>query len=294
MTALRSHLLVGKVRHRRLTRTDYEFVHGAWYLALDLDEVASVGDRLRLLSHNRWNVLEFRDRDHLDAPCEDLAASVRMHLAERGLAAAEWRLTLIAYPRAFGYVFNPASFILCHDGDGALQHVIAEVHNTHGERTAYDVVRERPGPVYGGFADKQFYVSPFIGSDARYHIRVAEQAGRIQLAIHEYEGDELTLYAQAALERRPLSDRGLLGQLVRDPVVPLKTTGLIFWHVARLWARGLRWDRFRPRSVYRGARGATDQKSQPVGSGSRDASSAANPASSVTASKPAATEPRRA
>ena len=95
-------------------------------------------------------------------------------------------------------MFNPASFILCHDGTGALQHVIAEVHNTHGERLAYDVFRDGDGPVYRGHADKQFYVSPFVGADARYEIRVAEHGERLQLAIHEYEGDALSLYARAA------------------------------------------------------------------------------------------------
>lgn len=273
--ALRSHLLAGTVRHRRTAKTDYDFTHSAWYLALDLDEVDAVAERLRLLSHNRWNLLEFRDRDHLDSPATDLARSVRERLAARGLPGDEWRLTLIAYPRALGYVFNPASFILCHDAEEQLQHVIAEVHNTHGERIAYDVLRDGDGPVYGGFADKQFYVSPFIGSEARYHIRVAEQGERVQLAIHEYEDDELSLYARASLERRPLSDQQLLRLLARDPLVPLKTMGLIFWHVARLWVRGLRWDRFRPRAIYRGSPNDDDQKSQPSGSGSREARAAA-------------------
>jgi hypothetical protein len=276
---LRSHLLVGTVRHRRARKTDYDFTHHAWYLALDLDEVDAVADRLRLLSHNRWNILEYRDRDHLEGPRNDLASSVRRHLAERGIEAGDWRLTLVAYPRALGYIFNPASFILCHDATGTLRHVIAEVHNTHGERIGYDVVSERTGPVYAGFADKQFYVSPFIEGKARYHIRVSEQAGRTQLSIHEYEGDELTLYARASLERRPLSDRQLLGVLARDPIVPLKTIGLIFFHVARLKLRGLRWDRFLPRARYRQAAAAVDQKSQPSGSGAEDARAAANLAS---------------
>ena len=279
MSRLRSHLLAGTVRHRRARKTDYDFTHHAWYLALDLDEVDAVADRLRLLSHNRWNVLEYRDRDHLDGPRDHLAASVREHLAQRGIEADGWRLTLIAYPRAFGYIFNPASFILCHDAAGTLRHVIAEVHNTHGERIAYDVLSERTGPVYSGFADKQFYVSPFIEGNARYHIRVIEQAGRLQLSIHEYEDDELTLFASASLERRSLGDRSLLGVLARDPIVPLKTMGLIFFHVVRLKLRGLRWDRFLPRARYREAAAASDQKSQPSGNGAAASSAAANRAS---------------
>ena len=36
-----------------------------------------------------------------------------------------------------GYVFNPLSIFWCHDADGVLRHVVAEVHNTYGGRHAY-------------------------------------------------------------------------------------------------------------------------------------------------------------
>ena len=36
-----------------------------------------------------------------------------------------------------GYVFNPLTLYWCHDADGVLRHVIAEVHNTYGGRHAY-------------------------------------------------------------------------------------------------------------------------------------------------------------
>ena len=36
-----------------------------------------------------------------------------------------------------GYVFNPLSVYWCHDRDGALVCVVAEVHNTYGERHCY-------------------------------------------------------------------------------------------------------------------------------------------------------------
>ena len=48
-----------------------------------------------------------------------------------------WRITLVTNPRVLGYVFNPASFYLCRDGDGILRVVIVEVHNTHLERHLY-------------------------------------------------------------------------------------------------------------------------------------------------------------
>ena len=58
---MRSHLLEGKVRHRRSRPVVYAMEHGVYYLALDLAELDEVDRTLRLVSHNRPNALEFRD-----------------------------------------------------------------------------------------------------------------------------------------------------------------------------------------------------------------------------------------
>ena len=58
---MRSHLLHGKVRHRRSKPIDYELEHDVFYVALDLDELEVVDRRLRLFSHGRPNVPSFRD-----------------------------------------------------------------------------------------------------------------------------------------------------------------------------------------------------------------------------------------
>lgn len=252
---LRTHLLAGTVRHRRARHANYEFTHTAWYLALDVDEVGEVLRRSRLLSRRRWRPLRIDDRDHVTMPGLDLAASVRARLLAAGYPAQAWRLTLIAYPRVFGHVFNPVSFVLAHDADGTLVHVVAEVHNTHGEREVYDFSPEAPGPVFRSSAMKRMYVSPFIGAAARYDLAVAEAGDRLSIAIRETEtdgvsgGENETLYAGVTLQARPFGDRELLRLLARDPVVPLKTVVLIGWHAFHLWRRGVRWERFRPRSA---------------------------------------------
>ena len=47
------------------------------------------------------------------------------------------RVTALLQARVLGYVFNPLSLYWCHDADGVLRHVVAEVHNTYGGRHAY-------------------------------------------------------------------------------------------------------------------------------------------------------------
>jgi hypothetical protein len=55
----------------------------------------------------------------------------------RGLVAADGEVVLQTMPRVFGFVFNPVSFWFCHDRDGGLRAVLAEVSNTFGERHNY-------------------------------------------------------------------------------------------------------------------------------------------------------------
>ncbi len=251
-TPLRTTLLAGTVHHRRSRHTDYAFTHRAWYLALDLDEVAEVVRRSRLLSRRRWRPLRLDDRDHATLPGLDFAASARARLLAAGYPVEAWRLTMVTYPRVLGYVFNPVSFILCRDSTGVLQHVVAEVHNTHGEREVYDFPPEERAPVYRSTATKRMYVSPFIGATARYHLSLAEAGGRLVIAVREtepVEGEEReVLYARMSLERRPFSDGTLLSLLARDPIVPAKTMALIAWHAFRLWRARVPWLRFRRRA----------------------------------------------
>ncbi|MEX2376026.1 MAG: DUF1365 domain-containing protein [Dehalococcoidia bacterium] len=253
----RSHLLVGRVWHRRLRGVDYAFMHRVWYVAVDLDDLYTVNAESRLLAYEGQRVLRILARDHLSRDgALPLPDAVRAHLRAQGLYRPEWRVTLITYPRVLGYVFNPVSFYLCHDPAGELRHVIAEVNNTHGESQVYDF---RPAPqdaappggaVFTSSASKRLYVSPFIGSNAEYHLRVIETGDQLAISIHETEGGAPALDAAVRLRRVPLSDRQLLRLLAADPLVPVKTIALIGWHALRMWMRGQRWERFRPKTRY--------------------------------------------
>jgi uncharacterized protein len=236
---VRSHLLDGKVRHRRTRPSVYALEHDVFYVALDLDELDEVSRKVRLFSRNRPNLLSFRDGDHLDPPAADLPAAIHDHLRINGLEPRGWRVTLIANARVFGYVFNPASFYLCRDAAGKLQVVIVEVHNTHGERFLYTLRRTTDGLDFVAAMDKDFYVSPFIEMIGRYTVRVRDEPARLRISINEEQAGELLLHTSVDLVRRPLTDRTLARMLIRHPFVTQKTIGLIHWHALRLWRRGL-------------------------------------------------------
>ena len=243
---MRSHLLEGRVRHRRLKPFDYALDHAVYYAALDLAELDAVAGRLRLLSRNRRNAVTFRDDDHLPEPATDLPSAIDALLRGAGDDPTGWQITLVTNLRVLGYVFNPASFYLCRDGDGALRVVIVEVHNTHGERHIYLLRQDPTAPPEAPFRagmTKDFYVSPFIAMEGRYAVHVRDGAKRLSIAINLRDGDGPQLTTNLVLHRRPLTDRSLLRMLLRHPLMTQRTIGLIHWHALRLWLKGARFHR---------------------------------------------------
>jgi DUF1365 family protein len=244
---MNSHLLVGKVRHRRTRPFTYQLEHDVFYFGLDLAELDEVAARSRLVGRNRRAVVGFRDADHLPEPATDLDADVRAHLGAEGHEPAGLRITLITNLRILGYVFNPASFYLCRDEAGVIRVVIVEVHNTFGERHLY-TLRPNASPdaldgPFGASMSKAFFVSPFISVDGRYAVHVRDDTAGLRIAIVLRQDGEVRLSTSLVLERRPLTDRGVLRLLLRHPLMTQRTMGLIHWHALRLWLRGARFYR---------------------------------------------------
>jgi DUF1365 family protein len=242
---VRSHLVEGTVRHRRSRPFVYALRHDVSFLALDLDELDDVTAGSRILRRNRRGFLELRDTDHLVSPADDLRDAFLGHLRREGQDPTGWQITLVTNPRVAGYVFNPASFWLCRDADGALRIVVVEVHNTFGERHLY-TLRPRGGlTTFVAGMDKQFYVSPFLETRGGYAVRVRDEPNRLRITINHEADGELVLHASLDLVRRPLTDRNLVRMLLRYPLVTQKTILLIHWHALRLRLRGAVFHRHR-------------------------------------------------
>ena len=246
-----SHLLIGSVRHKRSRFINYDFTHGAWYLAIDLDKLNKLNNQLWLLSVNHRNILEFRTTDHLDGSDQPLNYSIRKRSSSLGFDPSDWKIILVTYPRIFGFIFNPVSFYLCHDSNNVIQHVIAEVNNTHGEREIYDFTDTslKTQAVFKASNTKKMYVSPFIEPKARYDLRVSDINNLVQISISEWEKSKMTLFANMKLTKTELNYRTISKRLLRDPFITLKTLMLIGWHVWRIKRRGVIWTKHHPRDV---------------------------------------------
>ena len=210
---MRSHLLEGKVRHRRVRPFDYELEHGVCYLALDLDELDEVARAASARSRNRRNARGVpRRRPPATRPRTTSRRRSASTCAASGHDPTGWRITLVTNPRVLGYVFNPASFYLCRDAAGELRVVVVEVHNTHGERHLYTLAP--PHRTMAASSRRRWTRRSTSRrsstSTGGYTVRVRDEpdepAHRDRRATQD---GGLLLHTSLVLRRRPLTDRTL-------------------------------------------------------------------------------------
>ena len=237
---LRSCLYRGGVMHRRLRPTTHRFRYRVFWLLLDLDEMPTLSSRLRLLSHNRFNLFALYDRDHGDAGATPLRAQIERHLEQAGIDLAGGRIQLFCMPRTLGYSFNPLSLYFCYRNSGQLAAIVYQVHNTFGARHAYVAAADAGDTGIRHDCNKTFYVSPFMAMNQTYHFRLNLPAEHFALAIAASEGGETMLSACLVASRQSLSDRTLLRNFLGIPLVTVKVMLAIHWEAARLWLKGLR------------------------------------------------------
>jgi DUF1365 family protein len=252
---MRSCLYVGRLRHERAVPVRNGFTYPVFSFLLDLDEVAGLVRR-GLFQHNRRGLVELRDSDHLGAEA-GLRAGVEAFCAGQGVDVRGTRIEVLTQLRLFGYVFNPVSFFWCRDPSGALRCVVAEVHNTFGERHSYLLVPDGPPDVAGRVrmaADKAFHVSPFMDLAGRYRFTFdAEPGDLVSVRIDEERGGERFFQAVLAARRVELDGSSLARVLARHPLMTFQVSALIRLQALRLAAKRVPYHR---KPVYLPGRGS--------------------------------------
>lgn len=243
----RSGLLVGRVSHSRLSPRRHAFAYELFMLRLDLAEVPVLESRLRLFGRRAWHVVRFEPSDHLGisragTPDERLAAlvdAVGSALREGGVTTPIGRIELVAHGRIGGYVFNPVSFFACYAADtGRLAGVVADVHNTFGERHAYVLPADGASSLTH-HEKKVFHVSPFFTLDGTYRFALTLSDDVVDVAIDLVTDQRPVFVSRLVLTQRPLTDRTLAAALVRFPAMTARVVGAIHWQALRLWRKGL-------------------------------------------------------
>ena len=144
---------------------------------------------------------------------------------------------MLANARSAGYVFNPLSLFWCHDPSGALVCVVAEVHNTYGQRHRYLLRTDDAGRVD---TEKEFYVSPFYPVDGYYRMSLPEPGERLAVTITLHRDRRAAVHrlgARRAPPGRPCAPCSPPRCAARSR--PAGSALLITAHGIRLWRKGL-------------------------------------------------------
>jgi uncharacterized protein len=218
-----------EITHVRARPVRRAFRYRSYLWLVDLDDPPRVPLALRPFAR-------FRSRDHLGDPASSIRANVDACLARQGISLAGGRVLMLGHAAVLGYVFNPLTVFWCHGADGSLAAVIAEVHNTYGQRHAYLL---HPNGRGRAEADKDFYVSPFLPVAGRYRLHLPEPAATLRLGVTLHLDGRTVLAASVTGNRRAYTPRRLLGCALRYPWVTAQVTVFIRWQGIRLAARRL-------------------------------------------------------
>jgi uncharacterized protein len=223
-------LVQGQVSHRRSGRVRHGFRHSVYQWLVDLDEVPEQPWYLKPFAG-------FNAADHLGDARLPIKANVENFLSLNGIRlGAGGRVVMLANARVLGHVFDPLSVFWCFAGPGALVCIVAEVHNTHGERHVYLLRPDGSGVAH---TEKAFFVSPFFDVTGDYALRFALHPDLVAVTVTLHHDGVVPF--SATFRGRPVraSRAALARQLVRRPLMPQQVSTLIRLHGSWLWLRRL-------------------------------------------------------
>ncbi|VVE62174.1 cyclopropane fatty acid synthase [Pandoraea captiosa] len=257
-------LLRGRVRHERLQPVRHAFTYPMFQVACDLERSATL--RSAWFAWDRWRLLSLRSSDYGPRDGRALVPWMRAQLAQAGIPA-DGEIWLQTVPRMAGYAFNPVSFWYCHDRDGRLRALYADVRNTFGQHHGYllsatdhgDIDESAEGSESGESGDiggvrdlhdvddarrrlvcrKVFHVSPFCDVEGQYEFRIRRKGDAWTVAIDYRVGDELRLRTAVVMHATPFTGRRVLRAVLAQPFAAVNIVLRIHWQALRLWCKGV-------------------------------------------------------
>lgn len=217
-------VVVGHTRHRAPRRS---FQHRLHIWLVDLDSLPRLPRPLRALAR-------FDARDHVGDPRGTIRQNLDHWLGLRGVDLRGGQVLMLAHARTLGHVFNPVTVYWCHSPDGALECVVAEVHNTYGERHCYLLHPDEAGT---SVVEKQFHVSPFLPNQGKYRMRLDRPDEQLWLQIDLVQDDSTLFTATVSGQRLPTTPSRLLRTALHHTLTPQRVSGLIRRHGIALWLR---------------------------------------------------------
>lgn len=242
---MNSCLYKAKVMHNRLAPKVHSFHYQIFMFYLDLDEIEGLSLGLRWMSRNRFNLFNFRDKDHLQLPREkpDTSKKIRQHISEylleNGVNIGNGRIMVLTNLCTMGYQFNPVSFYFCYNERNEPLCSIVEVCNTFLEMKPYFLGADtREKEQFKLNTEKYFYVSPFIDMDTNFDFDLHIPGEKLKLKIDDYDKEGKRFFISTLTgDKKALTDANLLLYFLSFPLITLKVIWLIHWQALKLWVK---------------------------------------------------------
>ncbi|NVK31141.1 MAG: DUF1365 domain-containing protein [Gammaproteobacteria bacterium] len=222
----------GWVRHRRYAPREHAFKYRFFMPSVDLDDVHSA-ECWPLFSTKHPAMMRLKPKHYLDGDLSPDAAWQKV--VDLGGQNHGGKVVWMGQPSCFGLYFSPVNFYYCHDADGALRYVIAEVSNTPwNERHHYLIDAERREDT-----PKAFHVSPFMQMNQHYHWVFSALEPKLLMHIENHTESGKLFDATMVMHAEPWGAKYLLKNLLRIPVLTLHTVIGIYWQALKIWLKGI-------------------------------------------------------
>ena len=232
---MNSRLYECTVMHSRRELTDTKFYYKYFMFYLDLDEIDLLSKKIKLFSHNRFNLFAFRDTDHIVTAEKDVKQNILRHVRENGVSGEIKKVMLLTNVATLGYNFNPVSFYFCFDGNNEPVCAVPEVGNTFHELKPFFIGRQQLNDgLFRARIQKNFYVSPFIQHDVYFDFQLNIPDEKLKIRIDDYKDGERIFITQLSGKDKPLTDANLLYYGLKYPLVTLKVISAIYWQALKL------------------------------------------------------------
>ena len=238
---MRSAIYTGTLVHARRAPKDHVFRNRVCFYLIDLDEVPELDEQHWLFSYNRPNVVTLHDSDHLGDSDISIQDNVAAFLERHGVALPGGRTLLLTNLRVCGFTFNPVSFFYCYSAAGELECVVAEVHNTFGERWPYLLRTSEETARHAVLTEteKRLHVSPFFGLDQSYTFALSEPREDVYARIDVAENGQRMFGAVLAGTRHTFTNASLAKMQIHYPLMPARVSAAIHWQALRIRVKGL-------------------------------------------------------
>lgn len=232
---MNSGFFISYIKHERFIPKKYEFENRYFWSKFDLDELDTLHQSTSIFSRNKFNLVTFRDHDHINLGHATLKENIQAFLQEQGVNEKITKIDLVTNPRILGYVFNSVSFYFIETENSP--YVVVEIGNTFKEQKPYLLKPEhKNGDQWVFTTQKHFYISPFTSLENIMTFKIRRNEKSFVVNIDDFNSqNELEVRASFTGRFVPWSTSTLLKFFFIYPLTTLRLISSIHYHALKLW-----------------------------------------------------------